>query len=82
MVVSLTNATFWPSGERLGCRKLTELESGAARHRFFPVANVNSTIPREPPSTQASENRRDCPSGVQTAPVAPHSQATSVTLCS
>ena len=82
MVVSLTNATFWASGDSRGRWKLSELESGAARHRFFPVATVNATIPIEPPSTQASEKRRDLPSGVQTAPVAAQSQATSATLCS
>src|SRR3954471_1705799 len=82
MVDSFTNATFLPSGDRLGLWKLSELESGAAKHRFFPVANVNATIPIEPPSPQASEKRRDLPSGVHTAPVIPQSQATSVTLCS
>src|SRR3954463_2859183 len=82
MVDSLTNATFLPSGDSVGYWKLSELESGAARHRFFPVATLNATIPMEAPPAQKSEKRRDWPSGVHTAPVIPQSQATSVTLCS
>jgi hypothetical protein len=71
-VEALINATLVPSGDTVGYSRSTTLESGAARHRFCRVANVNTAIPREPPGVQASEKTRDWPSGVQAAWASPN----------